>query len=94
MKQITIHGRIVIKALPHLLPIILLIVFVLGSIYTGWATPSEAVAVGVLGAFIIALFARTLNRKVLKEIIMGSVKTSTMIMLIVTAASYFIYQSW
>lgn len=76
------------KALPQLLPIILLIVFVLGSIYTGWATPSEAAAVGVLGAFIIALFAKTLNRQVLKEIIMNSVKTSTMIMLIVTAASY------
>lgn len=77
-----------VKALPHLLPIVLLIIFVLGSIYTGWATPTEAAAVGVLGSFIIALFSRTLNRKVFKEIILGSVKTSTMIMLIVCGASY------
>lgn len=77
-----------IKALPNLLPVILLILLVLGSIYTGWATPSEAAAVGVLGAFIIALFAKTLNKQVIKEIIMNTVKTSTMIMLIVTSASY------
>lgn len=76
------------KALPNLLPIILLIILVLGSIYTGWATPTEAASVGVLGSFIIALFSRSLNGKVLKEIILGSVKTSTMIMLIVCGASY------
>src|SRR5690625_6491722 len=76
------------KAITHLLPIILLIIFVLGSIYTGWSTPSEAAAVGVLGSFIIAIFSRTLNKKVFMEIILGSVKTSTMIMLIVCGASY------
>ncbi|MEI3606300.1 TRAP transporter large permease subunit [Pseudogracilibacillus sp. SE30717A] len=77
-----------IKALPQLLPIILLIILVLGSIYSGWATPTEAASVGVLGSFIIALFSRSLNGKVFMEIILGSVKTSTMIMLIVCGASY------
>lgn len=77
-----------IKALPQLLPIVFLILLVLGSIYTGWATPTEAAAVGVLGAFVIALFSRTLNGKVFMEIILESVKTSTMIMLIVSGASY------
>lgn len=77
-----------IRALPQLLPIVLLILFVLGSIYTGWATPTEAAAVGVLGSFIIALFSKTLTIDVFKEIILGSVKTSTMIMLIVMGASY------
>lgn len=76
------------KALPHLLPIMLLILLVLGSIYTGWATPTEAAAVGVLGSFIIALFSKSLNKKVFMDIILGSVKTSTMIMLIVCGASY------
>lgn len=76
------------QALPQLLPIVLLIVFVLGSIYTGWATPTEAASVGVLGSFIIALFSKTLNREVMKKIMLGSVKTSTMIMLIVSGASY------
>lgn len=77
-----------IKALPQLLPILLLIILVLGSIYTGWATPTEAAAVGVMGSFIIAFFSKTLNGKVFMEIILESVKTSTMIMLIVTGASY------
>lgn len=77
-----------IRALPQLLPIIILILFVLGSIYTGWATPTEAAAVGVLGSFIIALFSRTLTIDVFKKIILGSVKTTTMIMLIVMGASY------
>lgn len=75
-------------ALPQLLPIVFLIILVLGSIYSGWATPTEAAAVGVLGSFIIALLSRSLNLKVFQEIILGSVKTSTMIMLIVAGASY------
>src|SRR5699024_3453748 len=75
-------------ALPQLLPVILLIIMVLGSIYTGWATPTEAASVGVLGSFIFAILSRSLNGKVFMEVILGSVKTSTMIMLIVVGASY------
>ncbi|HLQ72749.1 MAG TPA: TRAP transporter large permease subunit [Bacillota bacterium] len=76
------------KALPQLLPIVILIVLVLGSIYMGFATPTEAAAVGVFGSFVIALFYRQLNVGVMKEILTESVKTSTMIMIIVCGASY------
>lgn len=77
-----------LKTIPQLLPVITLILLVLGSIYTGWATPTEAAAVGVLGALFFALFSRSMNRKAFIEALMGSVKTSCMIMLIVAGASY------
>lgn len=77
-----------IQTLPQLLPVIVLIIIVLGSIYTGWATPTEAAAVGVFGAFMFALFSRNLTKAIFKEILLSSVKTSSMIMLIVIGASY------
>jgi len=76
------------KAIPQLLPVILLIIMVLGSIYTGWATPTEAAAVGVIGALIFAGISRSIDRKIFWESVLGSVKTSSMIMLIVCGASY------
>src|SRR5699024_10863461 len=76
------------QSLPHILLIVLLILLVLGSIYTGWATPTEAAAVGVAGSFVFALFTRKLNGKIFMEIIRETVKTSTMIMIIVIGASY------
>ena len=77
-----------IEALPHILPIIMLIVLVLGSIYFGWATPTEAASIGVAGSLVIALLNRSLNRKNFVEIVLGSIKTSTMIMVIIIGASY------
>lgn len=76
------------RALPLILPVILLILLVLGSIYTGWATPTEAASVGVLGSFLFALTTRSLTKSVFKEILYGTVKTSTMIMLIIMGANY------
>lgn len=77
-----------LKTLPLILPVIILITLVLGSIYTGWATPTEAASVGVLGSLIFAVFSRSLTKTVFMDVILGTVKTSTMIMLIVAGASY------
>lgn len=77
-----------IKTLPLLLPVITLILMVLGSIYTGWATPTEAAAVGVLGALFFAAISRSIDGRVFMEAVLGSVKTSCMIMLIVAGASF------
>jgi len=77
-----------IRTLPLLLPVITLIVLVLGSIYTGWATPTEAASVGVLGALFFAGISRSMDFKVFWEALQGSVKTSCMIMLIVAGASF------
>ena len=77
-----------LETIPLLLPVIVLIVLVLGSIYTGWATPTEAASVGVLGALFFAGLSRSMDRKVFWEAVLGSVKTSCMIMLIVAGASF------
>lgn len=77
-----------LKALPHIAPVALLILMVLGSLYAGWATPTEAGVVGVVGALLFAFFTRSLDWEVFKTSLMGAVKTSCMIMLIVMGATF------
>ena len=77
-----------LRSIPLLAPVFILVVAVLGSIYTGWATPTEAAAVGVVGSLFFAGITRSLNWGVFKEALMGSVKTSCMIMWIVCGAAY------
>jgi tripartite ATP-independent transporter DctM subunit len=77
-----------LRAIPEVLPVIILILLVLGSLYAGFATPTEAGAVGVIGAIIFAFVTKSMNWRVLRGSLMGSVKTTAMIMLIVLGASY------
>src|SRR5690606_36494795 len=56
----------------YLIPVVLLIVAVLGSIYTGIATATEAVAVGVVGAFILSLLQGSMNWTTFKESLLGA----------------------
>ncbi len=77
-----------LKALPLLAPVVILVGIVLGSIYAGWATPTEAAAVGVLGALFFAALTRSLSFAVFREALMGAVKTSCMIMWIVCGAAF------
>ncbi|GAK53253.1 C4-dicarboxylate transporter, large subunit [Candidatus Moduliflexus flocculans] len=75
-------------SLPLLAPVIILILIVLGSIYTGWATPTEASAVGVVGSLFFAMLTKSLDWQAFKAALMGAVKTNCMIMWIVCGASY------
>lgn len=77
-----------IKAIPEILPVLLLILAVLGSLYAGWATPTEAGAVGVIGSMVFAFMTSSMNREVFRSSLMGAVKTTCMIMLIVMGASF------
>lgn len=77
-----------VQALPAIAPVVILVLFVLGSIYMGWSTPTEAGAIGVLGAFFFAALTRSLTWSVFKASLLGTVKTSCMIMMIVMGASY------
>jgi tripartite ATP-independent transporter DctM subunit len=61
---------------------------VLGSIYAGVATPTEAASLGVLGAAAFAFLNRRMNLNILFECLMGAVKTNAMIMLIVVGAGF------
>ncbi|PNH95396.1 TRAP transporter large permease [Vibrio diazotrophicus] len=71
-----------------LLPIICLVIFVLGSIYAGITTPTEAASFGVLGSLVLALTSRTLNRETFTQSLMGAVKTSCMIIFILAGAAF------
>ena len=76
------------RALKDLLPTLLLILMVLGSIYAGVATPTEAAALGVLGATIFAVINRQMTPKILFDCLRGAVKTNAMIMIIVVGAGF------
>ena len=119
--------RLKLIGLLSMIPVIIIIMVVLGSIYAGWATPTEAAAFGVTGALVLALFnnsgpaimagllkklnssgsqtgtianlqerypdvegalrrSMTINFDMIKDSILSTVRTSSMIMLIVIAA--------
>ncbi|HOI72658.1 MAG TPA: TRAP transporter large permease subunit [Syntrophales bacterium] len=77
-----------LQAIPAIAPVVLLVLLVLGSIYLGWATPTEAGGVGVVGALFFAALTRSLTWEVFRTSMINSIKTSCMIMLIVMGASY------
>lgn len=77
-----------LKALLRLIPVALLVLFVLGSIYGGLTTPTEAAAFGVVGALLLAYTSSTLTRASLYGSLMGAVKTSCMIILILAGAAF------
>lgn len=72
-----------------LLPPLTLICVVLGSILTGYATPTEAAGVGASGALLIALFKQRLTLSLLKEVMENTTKVTSMIFLILIGASLF-----
>ncbi|NNL43077.1 MAG: TRAP transporter large permease subunit [Desulfobacterales bacterium] len=74
--------------LKDIAPVLILILMVLGSIYGGIATPTEAAALGVLGATIFAYINQRMNKKIIFECLIGAVKTNAMIMLIVVGAGF------
>ena len=69
-----------------LFPVFILMFLVLGTIYLGVATPTEAAAFGVVGAFALAALNGQINKQMLKDVLLTTVRTSSMIMLIVTSA--------
>ena len=76
------------STLPHLLPPIVLFCAVVGSIYGGVATPTEAASIGVVMALIIAALFKTLSFGMLRDAFEGTMRTTAMIMIIVFAAIF------
>jgi len=72
-----------------LLPPLLLIIAVLGSIIGGIATPTEAAAVGAMGAILLAASQHQLNLDVLQQVMRSTIKISSMVFLIFIGASIF-----
>lgn len=77
-----------IAALRDLAPTALLIIIVLGSIYAGVATPTEAAALGVFGSTVFAIINRQMTPRIMLTCLVGAVKTTAMIMMIVMGAGY------
>ncbi len=77
-----------IIGLKDIAPVLILILMVLGSIYGGIATPTEAAALGVFGATMFAYINKQMNKKIMFKCLIGAVKTNAMIMLIVVGAGF------
>lgn len=76
-----------VAALKDLWPAMFLIVCVLGSMYGGLATPSEAAALGVVGALIVSLSQKALDLRALRDIALGTVQTCSVMGIIILGAS-------
>jgi tripartite ATP-independent transporter DctM subunit len=71
----------------YLLPLGFIIFMVIGLIFLGVATPTEAAATGTLGSFILALCYKRLTMEVMKKAVMGTVRVTTMIFMIIIVSS-------
>ena len=80
---------LLVRVVLVLIPPMLLILAVLGSIIGGLATPTEAAAVGAAGALLLALLRRQLNLQRLKEIMQNTTRFTSMVFLILVGASFF-----
>jgi tripartite ATP-independent transporter DctM subunit len=78
-----------VASLKRIWHVMLLFLLVLGGIYGGIFTPTEAGAIGAFGAFVIVVITRQLTRKIFQEILKESVTTSAMIFFIVVGAFIF-----
>ena len=77
-----------LKRSKQLLPVVLLISAVIGSIYSGIATATEAASLGVVGALVLSFFQKSLNIKTFKSSLMGATKTSCMIAFILAGSTF------
>ncbi|MGE3992587.1 TRAP transporter large permease [Pseudorhodoplanes sp.] len=77
-----------IRTLPDLLPPLFIFLLVIGSIYGGLATPTEASSLGVVGAVILAATNRTLSWQMLRVAFENAMRINAILMLIIAAATF------
>jgi tripartite ATP-independent transporter DctM subunit len=77
----------VVATVQYLLPLGLIVFMVIGFIFLGVATPTEAAATGTLASFILAIAYRRLNWEIMKKSVMGTVKVTVMIFMIVIVST-------
>ena len=80
--------RAIAGAALELVPILLLMGLVLGSIYTGIATPSEAAAVGVAGAIVITVLTGQFSLGLMRDSLMATIRVSAMILMLIAASAF------
>ena len=77
-----------LASLKDLLAPLFIFFVVVGSIYLGWATPTEAASMGVFAALVLAAWERALSWNMLRAVFEGTMRTTAMIMLIIIAAQF------
>jgi tripartite ATP-independent transporter DctM subunit len=77
-----------LRSLVGIVPPAFIFVLVIGSIYAGWATPTEAAALGVAGAIALSALRRTLSVKMMNQSLEATVVTTAMILFIIVAAYF------
>jgi C4-dicarboxylate transporter DctM subunit len=80
-----------VRALISLIPIFFIVLAIMGTIYMGWATPTEAAALGVLAVVIVCAYNHKLTIKILNESLAATLRTTAMILLIMVTAFYLNY---
>ncbi|MFC4025232.1 TRAP transporter large permease subunit [Oceanobacillus longus] len=88
IEMISIRERLKLTA-KYILPLSLIILFVIGSIFLGIASPTEAAALGVLGSIILAIGYNSFNKKVIVTSFIKSLNISVMILIIVSGSKVF-----
>ncbi len=77
-----------VKRLKDLLPPLFIFLLVMGSIYGGWATPTEAAGLGVVGAVLLVMLAGHMSVTLLVDAVLATVRVTAMTLLILIAAFY------
>ncbi len=85
-----IHYRLKdkIRSSRELFPVLFLILIVLGGIYLGFTTPTEAAAIGVIGAYLLALMFKNLTWRIFVDSLLNAVMTTCMICFIICGAAF------
>lgn len=77
-----------LRRLKDLLPPLVMFAGVMGSIYTGWATPTEAAGLGVVAATLLVIFYRQFTFRLLLDSVLATVRVTAMTLIILIAAFY------
>ncbi len=86
-EDVTITFREILRSLGDLAPIIVLMVIVLGAIYSGLATPSEAAAVGVFFAIVITIFTGQFSWDLMRDSLGATIRISAMLGILIASSS-------
>jgi tripartite ATP-independent transporter DctM subunit len=80
-----------LEGLPHLIPVFMVFAIIIVSIYRGWATPTEAAAVGVAMAMAIAAFYKALTPANMRAALLGTIRTTALVMFVIVGAYFLNY---
>jgi tripartite ATP-independent transporter DctM subunit len=84
-----VGGNLIVQVLVSMVPPLFLMISVLGSIFVGIASPTEAAAVGAVGATLLTILNRKFNLKILREVMVSTMTLTCMVFIILCGAALF-----